>query len=506
VAPVGWPEGAAAALLALLGLALPVAASPVAFAQGFALLASATIASGSDTARVGVTGLSALLVLSLIARPGRWPARLLPAVGLGALGAALLPVGTSWLAGLSLSRAPGLTRWPLLVVCFAAVLLFFSCVRERPCPRWLLAGALAVAACAGLYRLAVARSALAQAAASPTPERFAVASERAREAGWAQGERDARIGEARALVASGRAREALERLPDSMALDARVRFTRGEAMLALGQDALAMDELSRGLNARVGAVPQLSAEGLARVGLWEARFGRSQAGEHLGRGAEAREPARYLAELAALEQGRGHREEAARIAAKARTLEPESPFALCLDAELTRAPEAARACLQAVPSHEPSLEALAAAGDAGASQSLQQLRGLPARKTSFGGTLELLGARLEQSRARPGETVKARLLLRIASDGAPGEQYGLLLEQYGPLFTRAEMPLPVAPRWVRGELVPVEASFSIPAGAPAGSYRLQLGIYAPESDAWLPPNDQPGHISVVPLGDVEVAP
>ncbi|MGI5864694.1 MAG: hypothetical protein ACOX6T_21960, partial [Myxococcales bacterium] len=132
VCPAGWREAAAAALLGLLGLSLSGVATRLAFALGYALLASAAIARGGEIARVAVVLLSAVMVVSMKRRGSSWPAYLLPAVGLGALGAALLPAATSFLASVPVSRAEGLVRWPVLVVCFTAALLYFSREQVRP--------------------------------------------------------------------------------------------------------------------------------------------------------------------------------------------------------------------------------------------------------------------------------------------------------------------------------------------------------------------------------------
>ncbi len=158
-----------------------------------------------------------------------------------------------------------------------------------------------------------------------------------------------------------------------------------------------------------------------------------------------------------------------------------------------------------MPTHEPSLQLLAAAGDQAASAALADNGALEALGERFGGAVDVAGSRIEQSTAKAGETVGVELLFRVVSNLAPGERYAPFLQLYGPLFTHQEQPAPEA-RGVLGELVRMRREVRVPAAAPPGRYQVHLGVYQPESGARLQPASQFGHIKTVPLGYFEVSP
>ncbi|MGI5865862.1 MAG: hypothetical protein ACOX6T_27920, partial [Myxococcales bacterium] len=299
---------------------------------------------------------------------------------------------------------------------------------------------------------------------------------------------------------------ALAALPEMVAIDARSRYARAEAMLALGDQGRGMHELYLGLVAKLAAPPTLAAEGMARLGLWESRAGRAEAAfEWLSRGAEAKEPERYLAEAGALAARLGREAEARGHLEQARARAPQSPFTLCLASQIERSPEAARACLAVLPAHEPSLKVLAGAGDQAAGAPLAELAALNTIDERFGGAIELAGWRIERTAAKPGEAVGVELVFRLASNLAPGERYAPYVELCGPHFTLQEQAAPDA-RWVQGELVRMRREVRVPAEAPPGRYQVHVGVYQPESGARLQPASQYGHIKTVRLGYLEVSP
>lgn len=516
LAPADWRAGATSALAAALWLLLRRRpAGRVAMAFGYANLAAAAATHGSDWTRAAALVLALLLLLPLVRRRGHWPDHLLPTVAVAGGVASLVPFVPAALSTAWAGSATGLEHFHGAVAAFASCLLFFAESREDRPPAWPLAAGLFLSALTGALALAQASDALAAATASPDPARVDRASELSRKAGWAQGEREARILGARHDLATGHPARALARLPPEHALTPEEMWLRAEALLGTGQHAKAM-ALLRNAAAEGDDVPHaLSPEAGVRAGLWALRSGRTKpATALLERGLGQNQVPidgweRYQSELVALRLRTGDAAGARIAAAWLMSSAPDGDHATCAFAEVEDTTGAARACLARVPAHGPSLRRIALAGDPEASRILARSAELPPRDVSFDGVIRLRGVRLGAAQARPGGELPVELAFEVTGTCAAGERYVIFVHFDGPTHFDADHLVPIerhSPSWVRGELFRYSVTARIPTGAPAGRYSVHLGLHSPESGARLHPVGQPGHIQFVDLGRLEVLP
>jgi 4-amino-4-deoxy-L-arabinose transferase-like glycosyltransferase len=140
---------------------------------------------------------------------------------------------------------------------------------------------------------------------------------------------------------------------------------------------------------------------------------------------------------------------------------------------------------------------------------------LAARRQSAGVTLgesiELAGWSLAEEAVLPGEMI--RLALFWQAMGPIGERYtGFvhLVDSNGRLVSQQDSE-PLAgfrptESWEQGEVIRDPVGLLVPAGTPAGMYRLLVGFYHPETGERLPVLDAGGHPlgDVVPLGTIQV--
>jgi hypothetical protein len=480
-------------------------------AFGYANLAAAITTHGSDWTRAAALVLALLLLLPLVQRRGHWPDHLVPTVAVAGSVASLVPFVP---AALSTAGA-GLEHFHGAVATFASCLLFFAETREDRPLTWPLAAGLFLSALTGGLALFHASDALAAATASPEPARVDRASELSRKAGWARGDREARILGARHDLATGRPAQALARFTPEHALTPEGMWLRAEALLGTEQDAKAM-ALLRSAVAAGGDVPHApSPETAVRAGLWALRRGNTTLGaalleRGLGQGqVPVRGWERYQSELVALRLRTGDAA-GARIAAEwLMSGAPDGGHATCALAEIQDTADAARACLAKVPTHGPSLRRVALAGDAEASSILARSAELPSKDVSFDGVIRLRGARLGRAQTRPGGELPVELAFEVTGTCAAGERYVIFVHFDGPTHFDADHLVPIerhSPSWVRGELFRYSVTARIPMGAPTGRYSVHLGIHSPESGARLHPVGQPGHIQFVDLAGLEVLP
>lgn len=511
-APITWREAAAASAAALVGLALrDGAASRLCLAFGLALLGGTSVAQGGTVVRALALGSAIAAVIWMLLRRRAaglsWPPHLTLAVGLGGLLAVALPVATSHLAGAPIDRAPGLPLFPAVVTTFAALLLFFSAERHRPLPRLVLALVLAIPGALGLVRLGQARVALAQAVRTHAPQELARAMQLSQRAGWARGEREAAVRAAHELLRLDRPAEAIELLPAHVVQDASSHLLRAEALRRSGRGAEAMTGFGKALALDGAVVPPFTGEGVAWLGLWSSRRGvRERAREQLASGLESVDADRFAAELALLEP-----DSSRALALLNRALErsPSSRFALCARATLAPTEAHARACLDEVPMHAPSLRVLAEAGDETAGRLLARAADLPALNTEFEGLLALRGARVEKTRATPGDIVTVELAFEVLRTPSPSEQYVVSVHFDGPTFFGGNHLPPVerhSETWVAGEQFRYSTDFRVPAHAVAGSYPVHLSIYSPASRVRLQPSNMPGHLRIIRIATLEIGP
>jgi len=500
LAPVTWREGVAALVLAAGALVLKEAASGLALGFGYGLLSVGAVAHGSLAARLVALVIAGVLLVWLAIRRGSWPHHLLPATLLGGLLAVGLPLGSSWLADAPLSRTEVLPRWPLVVAAFTVTLLGFA---RQPAPvkvRW-VSGGLVLAALLGLAKWGMALAAVWTAESALTAVAWDEAGRASMRAGWAQGERRARLGQARAWLAAKDASRALEVLPPALTKDRAGWLVRAEALRLLGRGAEAMEEVHRALQLR-GAAGDMPAETAVRVGLWEARRGKPFPVEAVAD--DVQEPERYLAEAASRLFARGEVEEARRVLARASANGPESPFVSCAAAEITEDLDRARACLTAVAGHRPSLELLAKQGDTQASETLARFDSVPRVQVAFDGVLRLMGTRVPQTVQR-GSVLALEFAVEVQSNGAPGESYLPFLLLYGGGTAIDASPRIAAPsHWVRGSVEVLRVEVPLPE-TPA-RYVVHLGFRGAGEGRRLQPEGQPGHIQFVEFGPVEVLP
>lgn len=510
-APISWREAVVAGTAGLVGLALREgAAARLVLAFGIAVLGATSVTAGGEGARAAAmtAAIAAVLWLLLARRSGglKWPPLLAGAVGLGGLAAIALPIVTSHLANVPVERAAGLVRFPAVVTSFAALLLFFSWERPRAVPRLFLVLVLAVPATTGLALLVQARSALAEAKRTHAPEELERSVDLARRAGWSKGEREAAVLWSRELLRLDRPAEALAALPETFVNDSTAHLIRAEALRRSGDGPAAMAGFARALAFDRAVEPTFTGEGRAWLGLWESRRGaRERARSLLEAGLDSAEGDRYAAELSTLLDDAA---EAASILDTALAKSPRSRFALCARARLAPTESNARACLDEVPMHGPSLRTLAESGDETAARLLARAAELPASETEFDGLIALRGVRVSTTQVTPGTLVPIELSFEVLRTPSPGEQYVVSLHFDGPTFFAGDHLVPVerkSPSWVAGELFRYSTDVMVPVDAAAGSYPVHLSLYSPASQVRLQPSGMPGHLKIVRIATLEVA-
>jgi hypothetical protein len=138
---------------------------------------------------------------------------------------------------------------------------------------------------------------------------------------------------------------------------------------------------------------------------------------------------------------------------------------------------------------------------------------------TFGDAIRLLGYDLATPEARPDETID--LTLYWASDGDIRQRYKVFTHLLGDVFNAAEGNFlwgqadnePAAntrptTTWRAGEVIVDEYAIPVAAGAPPGTYRIEVGLYDPVTGQRLPVLGPDGaaeadHLILTP---VEVAP
>ena len=118
---------------------------------------------------------------------------------------------------------------------------------------------------------------------------------------------------------------------------------------------------------------------------------------------------------------------------------------------------------------------------------------------SLGAQAELVGYVLSPATVRPGETLRLTLFWQarqwIAQDYTV---FVHLLDAQGKLWGQHDGPpqegvLPTS-AWIPGELLRDEHILTVDAQAPAGDYRLAIGLYDPATLQRLPVFDAQGHL------------
>ncbi|MBS2030627.1 MAG: hypothetical protein JST54_22175 [Deltaproteobacteria bacterium] len=136
------------------------------------------------------------------------------------------------------------------------------------------------------------------------------------------------------------------------------------------------------------------------------------------------------------------------------------------------------------------------------------LDALPAGAHRFASAMELEPVTMPGACVKRGEVPPITLHWRVLDGFAADEDDWIFVHAWGPHTLGFDH---VAGGRATHTLTPGESfddplTTPVPADAPAGSYKFELGWYEPASQLRLHPDDQPGHISFVVLGQLEVCP
>jgi 4-amino-4-deoxy-L-arabinose transferase-like glycosyltransferase len=107
------------------------------------------------------------------------------------------------------------------------------------------------------------------------------------------------------------------------------------------------------------------------------------------------------------------------------------------------------------------------------------------RAASFGPAIRLLGYD-QQGEWRRGQATTLRLVW--AADAQPQADYWMFAHLVGPggkKYAQLDLPLPTG-QWAPGQFNTTELPIALPADAPAGAYRLLIGLYPPGQGQRLP--------------------